>query len=588
MKSIKASALALSFILSVICSLSILTGSSSAQITPAIRVTPPAPGFTASYRQAELAKRRAAVAKKIGKDSIMVLMSTEPRIYTNDVDFFYRQENNLYYLTNLLQDNATLVLLPGNGSFQEVLFIPRRDPGAETWTGHMYSREEARALSGVKTILFTDELQAFLGTMKEKKVFTSQEGNTVFNTSALFAAPQAAMKLYLLLPRTDGDDNGKREYIREQQFAATMKTVSGYKVENAQPVFSPLRLVKSRMEITMLQHAIDITTEAIMRSMAMAGRAKMEYEVQAEVEYTFRRRNADYWGYPSIVGCGPNATTLHYVESQGRVKPGDLLLMDVGAEYDHLTADVTRTFPVNGKFTKEQAEIYQIVYDSQEAVAKATKPGATLREVHTAGAEIIKQRLAQLGLITGPDALVPGTQTPQYRLWFMHGTSHWLGMNVHDVGGGSKMEAGSTFTNEPGVYIREDALDYFPDTPEIRAFVAAIKPAFEKYKNIGVRIEDDMLVTATGSEWMTKRLPRSIRDIEAFMARMKTQKLSMLETHESSPVYALMSGGDPLLGAAENNLWDPFGLNEFPAGITERQGWISSGKETARAGLHGH
>ncbi|HKQ99034.1 MAG TPA: M24B family metallopeptidase, partial [Pyrinomonadaceae bacterium] len=279
------------------------------------------------------------------------------------------------------------------------------------------------------------------------------------------------------------------------------------------------------MELKLLQHAIDITTEAIGRSMAMAGRSQWEYEIDAEVLYTFKRRNADHWGYPSIVGCGPNATTLHYVESQGTIKPTDLLLMDVGAEYGHYTADVTRTFPVGGKFTPAQAEIYQIVYDAQEATARATRPGAIFpNDVHNAAVEKVKDGLLKLGLITDREGTITINKNqppqPQYRLWFMHGTSHWLGMNVHDVGGrGVPLEPGMVFTNEPGIYIREDALDVLPKTPENEKFIAAIRGAFEKYKRIGVRIEDDMLVTQGGAEWMTKALPRSIADIEAFMAR---------------------------------------------------------------------
>jgi Xaa-Pro aminopeptidase len=297
-----------------------------------------------------------------------------------------------------------------------------------------------------------------------------------------------------------------------------------------------MRQFKSPYELAMLQHAIDISTEAHMRSWAFAPFAKWEYEVQAEVEYTFRRRNADYWGYPSIVGCGPNATTLHYETDQDKVTAGNLMLMDVGAEYEHYSADVTRTFPVNGKFSPAQREVYQAVYDAQEAVAKVTKPGASFDDTENASTASIQKSLLKMGLITGIDAIVPGTESvqrgrrgvvsqgvPQYRLWFFHGTSHFLGMNVHDVGEyGKPFAPGVTFTNEPGIYIREDALDYFKkDTPGLQAFLDKIRPAFEKYKNIGVRIEDDMLVTPTGVEWMTGKLPRSIDAIENFMARSK-------------------------------------------------------------------
>jgi Xaa-Pro aminopeptidase len=269
------------------------------------------------------------------------------------------------------------------------------------------------------------------------------------------------------------------------------------------------------MEITLMQHAIDITNEALQRAWVAAGSAKWEYEIDAEVLYTFKLRNADHWGYPPIVGCGPNATILHYTESQSPLKPGDLLLMDVGAEYEHYTADVTRTFPVSGKFSSAQAEIYQIVYDAQEAAARATRPGATISDVDRAATEVIKDGLLRLGLITDKNSA-------QHRMWFMHGTSHWLGMNVHDVGNyGSKLEPGMIFTNEPGIYIGPDTLNNLPRTPESEKFIAAIRPAFEKYKNIGVRIEDDMLVTPTGVKWMTEALPRRLADIESFIARAR-------------------------------------------------------------------
>ena len=258
----------------------------------------------------------------------------------------------------------------------------------------------------------------------------------------------------------------------------------------------------------------------------------MEYEVQAEVEYTFRRRNADFWGYPSIVGCGPNATTLHYEEASGPVTPGSLILMDVGAEYQHYTADVTRTFPVNGKFSKEQAEIYQIVYDAQEAAAKATKPGATMQEVSGAASTVIKDGLFRLGLITDKNS-------EQYRIWYMHGLGHWLGMNVHDVGSGSTLKAGMVFTNEPGIYIREDALSYLPDSPKSQEFVAKVRPAFEKYKNIGVRIEDDMLVTATGADWLTKNLPRRMDEIESFMALAPKEVAYSAHNQNAAAAYLL-------------------------------------------------
>jgi Xaa-Pro aminopeptidase len=470
------------------------------------------------------------VAQSIGPQSFMILFSTEPRVYTNDVDYPYRQENNLYYLTNLKQKSATLVLLPGNTKIREILFMPRRNAAAETWTGHMYSPEEANQLSGIREIWHTSEFEPFIKALRNRQPYRPKPENIFMSDlpldmpltndhgyTALFdAAAKGEAGLFMLVP----GEGESREYKQEQRFASEWaKTASGYSVKNAWPIFSQMRLVKSPMEQRILQHAVDISIEAHQRAWAAAGDTKWEYEVDAVMAYTFKLRNADNWGYPDIVGCGPNATTLHYVESQGPVKQGELLLMDVGAEYDHYTADVTRTFPVNGKFSPLQAAVYQIVYDAQEAVAKASKPGATLSDVNRAGTEVVKDGLLKLGLITDKNSM-------QHRLWFMHGTSHWLGMNVHDVGGASKIVPGVVFTNEPGIYVRPDALDQMPfgwKAEEWEKFKTAVRPAFEKYKGIGVRIEDDLLITADGVKWMTEALPRKISDIEDFIAKARRQ-----------------------------------------------------------------
>ncbi|CAN5298806.1 Xaa-Pro aminopeptidase [soil metagenome] len=538
-----------------------------------IRITPPAPKFTDLERQKELAKRRSEVAKKMPPNSILIMWSAAPRNYAGDVDFMYRQENNLYYLTNLKQAGASLIISKdSNENVREFLFLPNRNPQFETWNGRMYSNDDAAKITGLKTIIDASELTTFLTAFGKKEAFTSKQGIKI-NSSA--------ETVYLLLPQSKSDDEGMAEFNRELDFS---KKIAGYKIENARAIFGELRLIKSPMEIKLVQHAIDITTEAQMRSMAMIGKANWEYEVQAEVEYTFRRRNADYWGYPSIVGCGPNATTLHYEESQSPVKKGDLLLMDVGAEFDHYTADVTRTFPVNGKFSPAQAEIYQIVYDAQEAAAKKIKPGASFEEVGDAADEVIKKGLAKLGLITAPDAtyqvMFEGNlvEVPQYRLWFMHGFGHWLGMNVHDVGDyETPLEPGMIFTNEPGIYIRTDALDYLPDTPANKAFVSKIRPIFEKYKTIGVRIEDDMLVTPAGVEWMTKNLPRKIADIEAFMATASKEFNYSRLPQEIKPKFALVNF-DTNSFLSDNPAFNP-------SGQPVRGGFVWEGKNTAVSGL---
>jgi len=498
-------------------------------IPAVIRIAPAAPVFDEKERLAELAQRRARVAQNIGPKSLLILFSGESRVYANDVDYPFRQENNLFYLTNLKQEGATLVLLPGNTQTPEILFLPRRNPAAETWTGHMYSPQEANQISGVKEIWEAREFKPFIDALQNRQPYRPKTENILLSDlpadtkmangngfePLLDAAGKNEAAIYMLMTR----QQESREYRQEQRFATDwVKTASGFSIKNVWPIFVEMRLKKSPMELRLLQHAIDISTEAHERAWAIAGDAKWEYEVDAVMAYTFKLRNADSWGYPDIVGCGPNATTLHYEESQGPVTPGSLLLMDVGAEYGHYSSDITRTFPVNGKFSPAQAEIYQIVYDAQEAVARASKPGATLSDVSRAGTEVIKDGLLKLGLTTDRNSEY------QHRIWFMHGTSHWIGMNVHDVGGGAKFEPGMTFTNEPGIYVRLDALDHMPvgwKQEDWDKFKAAVRPAFEKYKGIGVRIEDDMLITDTGVKWMSEALPRKLSDIEEFIAKAR-------------------------------------------------------------------
>ncbi|HZH91119.1 MAG TPA: aminopeptidase P family protein [Pyrinomonadaceae bacterium] len=521
-------------------------GGAPSAVAPAIRVTPPAPVSDVQARQAELAERRARVAKEVGNGSMLVLFSGEPRVYTNDVDYEFRQENNLYYLTGLAQQRATLVLVPGHAKTREILFIPRRNPAAETWTGHMYSPEEARAISGINEIWEAAEFEPFMNAIRSRRAYRPKDESILLSnlpaaspaptppaggpavSAAQITGPAAQQNaggfetlfgamaqkngaLYLLLPGGEGES---REFRREQAFASRWaQSSSGLLVRDAWPIFMEMRLRKSPWELQLLQHAVDITTEALGRAMAVAGRSKWEYEVEAEVDYTFKRRHADNWGYPSIVGCGPNATTLHYVESEGPVGANDLILMDVGAEYGHYTADVTRTFPVSGRFTAAQADIYNAVLAAQEASMAVARPGNTFADVNRASIEVIKDALLRLGLITDRNS-------SQYARWFMHGTSHWLGMNVHDVGAlNTKFEPNMVFTIEPGIYIRPDALDTMPKTEENRKFAEAVRPAFEKYKGIGVRIEDDVVITTSGHRNMSVALPRTLADVENFMAR---------------------------------------------------------------------
>lgn len=505
----------------------------------AIRLTPAEPVISEAEKSNEASRRRARVAESVGAGGVLILMSGEPRVYAGDVDYKFRQENNLYYLTLLNQPGATLVLMPGHTKHRELLFLPARNPALETWNGHMYSAEEAARISGIAEIWDAREFEPFLAALRLRQVYRPKS-ERILQTAANQSDGPAAQPsgydplydfanrgeaaLFLLLPR----EEQSRELRREQDLAARWaRTSSGYRLRDAAPIFTALRERKSPLELRLLQHAVDITIEALGRAMAVVNGARWEYEVEAEIDYTFKRRHADHAGYPSIVGCGHNATTLHYVESNGPIRPTDLILMDVGAEYQHYTADVTRTFPVSGKFSAAQTDIYNLVLSAQEASFKAIRPGAMHQEVHRAAVETIKDGLLRLGLITDRNS-------QQYRVWFMHGTSHFLGMNVHDVGVGGKLQPNMVFTVEPGVYIREDALEHLPKTPENAKFIAAIKPAFEKYKNIGVRIEDDLVVTESGWTNLSAALPRTIPEIESFMSRAN-RELSSRRNVASAP-----------------------------------------------------
>ncbi len=500
-------------------------------IPPALKQISP------TERLAELATRRIQVARQLGERGILMLFSAEPRVYTNDVDYPYRQENNLYYLSGIKQADVTLLLIPGASTTREILFIPRRDPWQETWTGRMLSTEEARAQSGVKEVWDNTQLSAFLTVLAPRAAAAIGDRGPVSIVTAevakkwredfqpvINAVATDRGELYLLQP----SERDSREYRQEQSFAARLSQIAtGLSVRNAAPIFAEMRLRKSPWELTLLQHAVDISSEAFHRVFAIAAPGLHEYEVQAEFEYTFRRRNADNWGYPCIVGAGNNATTLHYITNQERLDEGSLLLMDCAAEYDHYTADITRTLPVGGKFTKEQADIYRIVYDAQQESIKTVRPGSLVgsrrdsvispTSVHGRAVEVVKDGLFRLGLITSKS-------NDEYRIWFMHGTSHWLGMNVHDVGDyNTPLAPKMVLTVEPGIYIRPDALDVLPKTPEMERFARAVRPAFDRYKGIGIRIEDDVLVTEGEPRVMSSAIPSKLEEVEATMSRLKQE-----------------------------------------------------------------
>jgi len=297
-------------------------------------------------------------------------------------------------------------------------------------------------------------------------------------------------------------------------------------VSDAHPIVDSLRARKSPAEMGLLRRAIDITTASLTRAMRMAKPGMYEYELEAAVEGGFRRAGAEGPSFGSIIGSGPNSTQYHYERNDRRMRAGEVVVMDVGASYRGYAADVTRTIPVSGKFTAEQRAVYQLVRDAQAAAEKVAKPGASAKAWSDTARAVEARGLAKLGLIESEDATFDPPwasmcQTnagacKQAFLYMAHGLGHGIGLEVHDpprYGGGATFEVGQVFTIEPGVYISTKLLDMLPDTPKNRAMIARVRKTVQRYQNIGVRIEDDYVITPNGVEWLS-RAPREVDEVE--------------------------------------------------------------------------
>jgi Xaa-Pro aminopeptidase len=324
--------------------------------------------------------------------------------------------------------------------------------------------------------------------------------------NGVLARPRARLMVLGPPPGLNG------EVSAEYQFAnKARERFLGLSVGDATPIFAAQRQIKTPYERTILQESADVSSEAHKAGMKAARPGAYEYEVEAAIEYVFKKHGAFDWGYPSIVGSGPNATTLHYEKSTRQMKDGDLLLVDAAAFYKYITVDITRTYPVNGHFTAAQRDIYDLVLEAQTQAMTVAKAGNHLADIHAKTVDVIKRGLLRLGLITDAGG-------DQYRTWYTHSATHWIGIDVHDVGDTHRpLEPGMAFTIEPGIYIRESALDNLPKTPANEAFIAKVRPAVQKYKDIGVRIEDSFLLTETGLTRLSAAVPRTAEDVEAFM-----------------------------------------------------------------------
>lgn len=451
-------------------------------------------GGSQAYRT-DLAARRAKAMASLGNDAVLVLWSAPERLYSDDVHYEYRQETNLLYLTGIDQPETILVLTPGAAE-KEHLFVRQGDPLHELWSGHTLTADEVTAKSGIARVHPQRGTEAF----------------DAFMTTVLRGSGGPAPAKIGVLARLDrslaGDDD---ELDRAREVAWVREIQKAYpsvKSFSAGELLRTQREIKTAYEQTVLRRSVEISAEAHVEGMRAARPGRWEYEVESAIEATYLRNGALSWGYPSIVGSGPNATILHYLSSTRQMQDGDLLLVDAAGNFQGLTGDITRTYPVNGRFTPDQRAIYDIVLRAQEAGIAAARPGGKVADIVQAVRKVAGEGLQALGFVTaasGPE------RDAEISLWMPHGPVHGIGMDVHDPLGG--LDPGAAFVIEPGIYIRPDALDRSP-TSVSPDTAARLKPLIERYRYIGVRVEDSFLMTAKGPEMLSGKAPRQIADIE--------------------------------------------------------------------------
>jgi Xaa-Pro aminopeptidase len=466
---------------------------------------------------AEYQARRERVARSIGANGMLVLTSPEPAQRNGDVSYPFRQDDHLLYLTGITQPNTSLVLIPSEGKYREILFVDEADPTRVIWTGKLLTVEEARARTGVAEVSASGTFRTFLdaalggGSFGPSEVYRYFRGASMPAFRELVRGGRAEVWVPLPLRRRGSSES---DAPRELRLVADLKRrFPEVAVRNADPLLVAMREVKSAAELALIQKAIDITATAHKAAMKRILTATNEKQVHATIEHAFLEGGADGWGFPSIVAAGENGTTLHYEHNNAPIAREALLVADIGAEVRGYTADVTRTFPADGTFSDAQREIYQAVLTAQNEVMPLMRPGTLWRDIHSKALDTVGRELAKLGLIAEN---VPA----QARLYFMHGLGHPLGLQVHDVfDPDRKLEAGMVITNEPGIYVRPDDVTgsevFGKLTPDQQA---RIRRALDRYRGIGVRIEDDVLVTATGPQLLSGAAPRTIEEIERWMS----------------------------------------------------------------------
>ncbi len=429
----------------------------------------------------EFARRRAYLSEHMGDNSIAILPSASVKSRNRDVDYQFRQDSDFYYLTGFNEPDAVLAIIPGREHGESVLFCRERDPTKEMWDGFIAGPERVSDLIGVDDAFPISDIDEILpGLIEGKdKVFYSMGLDSQFDSRVMDWINVIRSKV-----RNGAHPPG--------EFVA---------LDHA---LHELRLFKSKSEISTMSDAAEISALAHIEAMKICQPGKFEYHLEAAINQVCMNHGARFSAYPAIVGSGDNACILHYIDNNQELKDGDLVLIDAGCELDCYASDITRTFPVNGVFSEAQRAIYQIVLNAQLAAIKAVKPGNHWNHPHEAAVKVISEGLLELGILKGElDEIIA---EEKYKEFYMHRTGHWLGLDVHDVGEYKidgewrALEAGMVLTVEPGIYIAPNA------------------EVDKKWRGIGIRIEDDVLVTQKGNKVLTKNVPKTIDEIETLMA----------------------------------------------------------------------
>ncbi|KAA0876212.1 Xaa-Pro aminopeptidase [Nitrincola tapanii] len=428
------------------------------------------------------ANRRRQLLQALPANTIALVAAASLQNRNRDTEYAFRQNSDFYYLTGFNEPDAILLLIPGRSEGEAILFCPPRDAAMEIWTGLRAGPEGCVQHFALDQAFNLTELDARLPELLSGK-----------------------MALYYPMGESAQLDSRIQVWLGQVRAGARQGWQAPEQLVTLSSLVHEMRLFKSSEEVALMQRAADISAQAHCQAMRVCRPGLYEYHLEAEIHYQCQRQGARFQAYSAIVGGGANACILHYIENQAPLLDGDLVLIDAGCELDNYASDITRTFPVNGRFSPEQKALYQLVLKTQEACIAAMAPGVPWNVIHDLSVQHLTEGLVDLGLLQGEvDALI---EAEAYKPFYMHRIGHWLGMDVHDVGRYKlqgqwrALEPGMVMTVEPGLYIAPDNLDVEP-----------------RWRGIGIRIEDDVLVTTDGHHILTQTVPKQVDEIEALMA----------------------------------------------------------------------